>query len=176
MQTFAIRAFAADVLNTKFLAFNTPNIKNTFTSNASNAKKKKKKKIKKKKKKTTKKLFFILLTICLLSLASFFSLILSHHSFFPRCRSLLSKRHSNPLQYFTIKISRCLQHFLLSQPLSWRSAWWTSKSIVGVRDWLMGFVIVIVNELWGWWILGGRFEVMIGFCYLYLFIYLYLIQ
>ena len=167
MQTFVIRAFAADVLNTKFLAFNTPNIKNTFTSNASNAKKKKK---------TTKKLFFILLTICLLSLASFFSLILSHHSFFPRCRSLLSKRHSNPLQYFTIKISRCLQHFLLSQPLSWRSAWWTSKSIVGVRDWLMGFVIVIVNELCGWWILGGRFEVMIGFCYLYLFIYLYLIQ
>ena len=42
MQTFVIRAFAADVLNTKFLAFNTPNIKNTFTSNASNAKKKKK--------------------------------------------------------------------------------------------------------------------------------------
>ena len=49
MQTFVIRAFAADVLNTKFLAFNTPNIKNTFTSNASNAKKKKKKKIKKSK-------------------------------------------------------------------------------------------------------------------------------
>ena len=43
MQTFVIRAFAADVLNTKFLAFNTPNIKNTFTSNASNAKKKKNK-------------------------------------------------------------------------------------------------------------------------------------
>ena len=42
MQTFVIRAFAADVLNAKFLAFNTPNIKNTFTSNASNAKKKKK--------------------------------------------------------------------------------------------------------------------------------------
>ena len=61
MQTFVIRAFAADVLNTKFLAFNTPNIKNTFTSNASNVKKKKKKKIKKsknlKKKKPPKNYF-----------------------------------------------------------------------------------------------------------------------
>ena len=60
-----------------------------------------------------------------------------------------------------------------SQPLLWKLAWWASKSIIGDRDWPMGFVIVIVNELWGWWILGGRFEVMIRFCCL--FIYLFLI-
>ena len=54
MQTFVIRALASDVLNAKFLTFNIPNIKNTLTSNVSNAKKKKKKLFKN----TNKKIIF----------------------------------------------------------------------------------------------------------------------
>ena len=76
MQTFVIRAFAADVLNTKFFAFNTPNIKNTFTSNASNAKKKKKKK-----KKNHQKIIFYSIDY-LSSLSCLFLLSHSLSSFF----------------------------------------------------------------------------------------------
>ena len=83
MQTFVIRAFAADVLNTKFLAFNTPNIKNTFTSNASNAKKKKKIKKSKnqKKKKNHQKINFYSIDY-LSSLSCLFLLSHSLSSFF----------------------------------------------------------------------------------------------